>query len=114
MCFARNMGRDSEALADPVTSREVQDLKVLLCQRDHVGKLGPGKADTGHIAGTVNRIRSAERFLVEPFGPIIWIIVNSNGAAVRSNVNMMGQREIAKAKIARDIIQCTGKLGLSS
>lgn len=111
MCFARNMGRDSEAFADSVTAREVQDFEILLCKRDHVGKLGPGKTDARHIACTVNRIRSAERLLVEPRGPIIWIIVNSNGAAVRSNVNMMGQRKIAKAKFARDVSQCAGKLG---
>lgn len=111
VCFARDMGRDSEAIADSVAAREVQDLEVLLCKRDHAGKLGPGKADARHVARTVNRIRSAERLLVEPFSPIIWVIVDSNSAAVRSNVDMMGQREIAKAKIARNVIQSTGKLG---
>ena len=37
--------------------------------------------------------------------------MDSNGGAARSNIDMMGQREIAKAKIARDVSQCTGKLG---
>lgn len=114
VCFPGNVGRNGEALAYSVAAGEVQDLKILLCKRDHVGKLGPGKTYAGHIARTVNRIRSAERLLVEPLGPIIRIIVDSNGTAARSNVDMMGQREIAKAKIARDLTQCTGKLGFRS
>ena len=46
----------------------------------------------------MNRIRGAERLLVEPFGPAVGIIVDPDRIAARADVNMMCEGEMAKAK----------------
>src|SRR5207253_1004989 len=82
---------------------------VLVGQRNHLVKPGPGEADAGDIACAVDGIGPAERLLVEPLRPAVRIIVDADRGAASSPVDMVGQREIAKAEVARDVGQRLGE-----
>jgi hypothetical protein len=52
----------------------------------------------------------AKALLVEPFGPSGGVIADADGAARTAHVDMVGEREIAKAKVSRDRADCLGKI----
>ena len=52
----------------------------------------------------------AKALLVEPLGPSGGIIVDSDDAARTAQVDMVGERKMAKAKIARDHADRLGKI----
>jgi hypothetical protein len=67
------------------------------------------KADAGDIACAMDGVGRAQRLLIEPFGPAVRIIVKPYRSAAPAHVDMVGQREVAKAEIAGDIRKCAGK-----
>ena len=102
MGFPGDMRRHSETLSDAFAASEIEHSPVPRGEREHVGELRPGEADAGEVACAVDRVDRAEALLVEPLGPSCRIIVNPNRAARAAHVDMMGEREIAEAKVPRD------------
>jgi hypothetical protein len=97
--------RNGEALADPLAPGEIEDTAVLRTERDHLGKARPGETDARDVARPVNRVGNPKRLLVEPFRPAERIIVDPDGRVASSDVDVMREREIAKAEVARDFRQ---------
>ena len=112
--LAGNVGGDGEAVADPLAAGEIEDAPVVGAEDNHVGEPGPGEADAGDVARAMDRIRRAERLLVEPFGPAFGIIVDPDRCAAPAHVEMVRQREITEAEVPRNIGERAGKRFLAS
>ena len=54
-------------------------------------------------------IDGAQRLLIEPFSPAVGIIVDPDRRAAPAHVDMVSQREVAEAKIARHVGEGAGK-----
>lgn len=62
------------------------------------------------MACAVDRISRPELLRIEPFGPALRVIVQAHGPAGAPDIGVTGEGEIAKSEIARDFVQCRGKV----
>ena len=112
--IAGNVGGNREAFPDPVGSSKFEDPMIIRGQRNHARKFRPGEADSCEVARPMDRVEPAQRLLIEPVRPVFRIIVDPDRRITSSHVDMMGQREIGEAEIARDIPQCVGELDFAA
>ena len=110
MRFARNMRRDGKAFPDASPSRRVQNGNVSCREANQLLKVGPCKADARPMAGAVHGIDTSQAVFIKPFGPTTWVIVNAECRTGVSNIDMVRQREVAKAEIGREVAECTSEI----
>ena len=113
MGFARDMGGNGEAVADPGEPGALEDVPVAPAELDHVRDLGPGEADAGQMACPVDRVGRAKALPVEPVDPFGRIAGEPDRRLRRlPDIDMMGQRKISEATLTGDLSEQRGKLFL--
>ncbi len=96
--FTRYMGWDSKSLANAGTARGLEHVPVAARQLDKLWHFDPAEADVRHMAGPMDRIKSAKRAFVEPFLPVSRIVVEADTQVRRGGkVHMVRKCKVSEA-----------------
>lgn len=106
LSFARYIGRHSESFTDAVGVGQPKNARIRAGQRYQEVNLSPGKADAGHMAGFVHRVRDAKRMAIEIALPAGRIIMQPEGSSVRADqVGVLREREKVESHPRRELPQ---------
>jgi len=101
--LARNVCRNSEAIADSLRAAELKDSLIARRERDHLGHLRPAEPHAGDVARSVDRVAHAERLGIVIIGPLRRIVVQPDRAvADDGNIDVMAQGKVLESKLQRD------------
>ena len=104
--LSRDMRRHRVAVPETNLPGARQHVLVALGQGDQPGKPRPVETDTGQMACPVDRVRRAKPLGIEEHFPVTGVIMDADRRLGRTrNIDMLRQREMPEAHLARDGIE---------
>lgn len=105
MRLARDVSRNGEAIAYASSVSRLENIPVNPRECNELIDARPRKANARHVARTMHGIGFSKTLVIEPLFPTWRIIVNAYRRARLAGVHVMGECKIAKAEIARELVQ---------